>query len=264
MRKFVRKPTKKRFAKAVMSVVNKSAEVKKQMVEWANNVTLYHNTIHNLGINAFVCKVGSLGDNIFPTTGGVRVGNEIFVKGLKMSIQLESQQYRPQVTYHLYLLKGINAPTTLINTKAQIYEGVSTTIPCDYIDPTKVKILFHKKFTLKMPNSGTTEGMEVSATGAGPNGVAFEYGVGALGADVSYHCFTNPKYAGKFYVPVNKTIKFIDYGDNALGITIGPHYYQWVITGYDNFTSTTGPPVGVEGYPLGHVTMTQQMIFTDV
>jgi len=258
-----KKAAPKKFAKRVMAVVNRKAEVKKQMIQLVANQVVYHNNILNITSNAFRTQIGASGDQI-GFGAGIRVGNEIFVKGLRISLILEAQQYRPQTKWMLMLIRSKQQPEDIINSKAQIYEGVSTSIPCDFVDPTKVDILFKKSFTLRMPNSGTSEAMEVSAPGTGPNGFAYEYGTGPLGADVSYHCFTNPRYNGTFYVPINKKIKYQDFGDvAALSLPTATQHYQWVLTAYDNFTTFTGPPA-VGGWPLGNMTMSQQMLFTDV
>jgi len=246
---------RKVFAKKVMAVVNRKAEVKKQMFEVCSNFTLDHNVLQNLFSNVFVTKVGTAGDNINLVTGHNRIGNKIYVKGIKVSINLEAQQYRPYTTYNLYLVRNKTNPSAHIDDKSEMFEGVSTTIPCDYIDPTKVHVLFQKRFTLKMPNSGTNVAMSTSADGVLFNGGAYEYQ-----NDASYHLFTNPRYCGKFYVPINKHIKYLDYGDDVNGMTDPQHRYQWVITGYNNFSTKSGD----NNYPLAHLTMTQQLIFTDV
>jgi len=256
-RKFLKRT---KFAKSVMAVVNRKAETKKQMFQVCDNFTLDHNVLHNLFSNVFITKVGTAGDNINLATGHNRLGNKIYVKGIKVSINLEAQQYRPYTTYTLYLVRNKTDPSAHINDKTEMFEGVSSTIPCDYVDPTKVSVLFKKQFTLKMPNGGTTVAMSESSTGATFNGGAYEYAPNALGQDVSYHVFTNPRYCGKFYVPINKHIKYLDYGDDVQGLTEPQHRYQWVITGYNNFSTKSGD----NNYPLAHITMTQQLIFTDV
>lgn len=238
-----------------MAVVNRRAETKKQMVEICENKIILHNVLTNLMVNVFVTKVGTAGDNIFPSTSNCRIGNQIYVKGLKMSIMIESQQYRPAATYDLYLVRKISDPGTEITTQADMFEKVSDTIPCDYIDPTKVHILFHKKFKPRMPNSGTTVAMSQDGTGTLFNGGAYEYS-----GNESYNLFTNPQSITKFYVPLNRKIKYLDYGDNTNGICIGPHYYQWVMTCYNNFSTKTG----ANNYPVGRVTLAQQMLFTDI
>lgn len=252
------RPTKRRrvFAKRVMAVVNRRAETKKQMLNITSNYTIDHNVLHNLLSNVFITKVGTAGDNIGVGAGGnCRIGNKIFVKGIKVSINLEAQQYRPYTTYVLYLVRNKTDPSQHIDNKDEMFEGVSTTIPCDYVDPTKVHVLFQKRFTLKAPNTGTTVAMSTSA-----DGVLFNGGAYKISGDEDYEVFTNPRYCGKFYVPINKQIKYLDYNDDAAGLTESAYRYQWVITGYNNFSTKTGD----NNYPLAHITMTQQVLFTDV
>lgn len=251
---------KGKFAKAVMRAVNRNAEVKSQMVLWRDNMTLWHNNVENICNNAFQLPLGLRGDGI-ATTNGCRVGKRIFVKGIKVSMNLESQQYRPQVNFWLYLVRDRVNVNASITTKAQMFEGVTTTIPCDYIDKEKCDIMFCKKFVLKMPNSGTNQPMKQDATGVAENGFAYKTAEGPLGVN-DWEVFTNPQLCKKFYVPINRNLYFRD-EDDVADTPIGSQRYQWVIIPYDNFTSSSVIPA-TAGYPAGHITFSTKVLFTDV
>lgn len=244
------------FAKSVMRVVNKCAETKTQMTNQCTNLTLWHNTVTNITDNVFFTSLGNRGSTQVFNIGS-RNGKAIFVKGLKISMNLESQQYRPQVNYWLYLIRNREEPNTKIDTKAKVFEGVQTTIPCDYVDTEKVHILWCKKMVLRMPNTGVNQPMQQSADGVAASGFANKV---YLGED--YEVFTNPQMTKKFYIPVNKKITYMDEAD-ASDIPTGNCRYQLIAVAYDNYTTFTGAP-GSGGYPCGHITLTTKLLFTDV
>lgn len=252
-----KKSTNANFKRAVMSVINKNAETKTVLSSIVNNFQLEHNSVINLSTNAFQSDLGAAGEGIDVTTKS-RIGKDIYIKGIKVSMNLESSQYRPKVTYWLYLIRNKLLPDDTINTKDQMFEGVSTTIPCDYINTDLVDIMYCKKFTLKMPNMGTT----LTAGAAGTFDTAQTEGVLPDLYEGIYSQVTNPQYVGKFYVPINKKITFRDNNGPYAAPTLPQpqQRYQWVIIPYDNFSTTTGSVT----WPAGHVTMTTQMLFTDV
>lgn len=254
-RKTIKKKSNAKFARAVMSVVNRRAEVKTSRVNVCNNFTIEHNKVCNLSDNAFITNLGTTGEG--SGTVGSRVGKIIYAKGIKVSMNLESQQYRPRVTYWLYLIRNKLLPDDTLNTKDQLFEGVSTTIPCDYVNTDLVEILYCKKFTLKMPNMGTT----LTAGAAGTFDTAQTEGVLPDLYEGIYSQVTNPQYIGKFYVPLNRKILYRDYVGPYADATLPlpKSRYQWVIIPYDNFASPTSAT-----WPAGHITMTTQLIFTDV
>lgn len=251
-----RRKTKSRFAAKVMRIVNTQAETKETIYNVCTNMTLYHNSVHNLTNNAFFTNLGTAGEATVAAGSQARVGKDIFVKGIKVSMNLESQQYRPQVSYWLYLIRNKVDPDTSILQKAEMFEGISSTIPTDYINSDLVQIMTCKKFTLRMPNSGTTTAMSQDGTGVAENGTAY------IGA---YEVVTNPQKLTKFYIPINRKITYKDYAGVGSGSSIptANWRYQWVIIPYDNFTTFTGEPL-TGGYPCGHITLTTKLIYTDV
>lgn len=257
-KKYAKRYARKTFAKKVMSVVNRKSEVKEFLYATATNAPVYHNQVKNLSNNVFGIPIGFNGLAINGTPG-VRVGNKIFVKSISLAVNLESQQYRPLVSYWLYLVRRRGASvaqSVSINDKEAMFEGASTTIPCDYIDKEKVEVLWCKKLTLRMPNMGSLVNMSTqSAVGAGvldeASGTAWTYDV------EDYKIVTNPQYQGKFFIPINKMITYMDVQD----VQNTPNYLpQLVIAAYDNYTTITGD----DKAPCGHITMTFKVRFTDV
>lgn len=252
------RPMKSAFARNVMKVVNTSAETKEVMLQIANNVPVLHNSVLNINNNAFLCDIGVHGQNHNSGSTKIqRIGNKCFVKGIKVSLHIEAQQYRPDTQYMLYLIRNKFNPAGILDTKAEIFEGVSDTIPLDYIDTDKVDIIYSKKFKVKMANMGSTRL-------AGPAGVFDTSAVVITDPLAPYEgidtIVTNPRWMGKFYVPINKTIMYGDSDDAVLRQIPASYRYQWVLTGYDNFSTTTGTTT----WPLAHVSMTTVMKFTDV
>lgn len=237
------------FAKAVMSVVNRKAEVKEAYRQIAVNVALDHNQLNNLDSNVFYTTNGLSGE----ATGGTqnaRVGGKIFVKGIKVALMIESMQMRPQVNYWLYLVRRKDKVDDAIITKDDMFEGLSTTIPMDYIDTERVHVLYCKKIVIKMPNQGTAKDMQA------PQGWANL----AESDGISKATITNPQKIVKFYVPINKTVPYVDHTD-VLGRPVPTWHYQWVMISYDNYVTNAG---GAGATPTGHVHMTQVLKFTDV
>lgn len=236
------------FSRAVMRVVNRKAEVKEAYRQIAVNVALDHNQINNLDSNVFYMTQGANGEHL--SSSGIRIGQKIFVKGIKVSLMIESMQMRPQVTYWLYLIRRKDTADNAITTKSDMFEGLSTTIPADYLDQDRVHVLFCKKFVLRMPNNGTSKDMQA------PQGWANE----AEPDGISKATITNPQRIVKFYVPINKQICYLDIQD-VTARPIAAHQYQWVMTSYANYSTNAG---GVGATPTGHVHMTQKIRFTDV
>lgn len=253
-----------RFARSVMNVVKRRAETKEVMLHICNNQTVQHNTVTNLYANAFYSKIGTTAEQVLLAGAGNRIGSKLFCKGLKVSLMIEAQQYRPQTQWWFYLIKYKSDPTNLIDTKPKMFEGVSTTIPCDYLDTDQVHVLACKKFVLRMPNAGTANTLNTAvATNPedGPDGTYWQVD----GANSNETLFTTPQKLTKFYIPVNKTINYQDWtgGDPTVPSSFR---YQWVCIAYDNFGTLTGGgslPAHAN-YPVGHVTMTTKMVFTDV
>lgn len=247
--------TKTSFKRAVMSVVNRNAEVKTQMRQLCNNLPLTHNYVHNIDDNAFYTQLGARGEAM-NLDGGVRVGKTVYVKGIKVSLNLESQQYRPGVQYWLYLVRAKGNQDKVIDVPNEMYEGLSTTLPCDYIDTEKVDVLFCKKFKPYMPNVGST----LTASSNGGFNTAQTEGAPPDLYEGIYTQVTNPQIIKKFYVPLNRTIMYRD-GDDVNERSIPASFrYQWVMMTYDNFSTTTNDTT----YPTGHITMTTKLNFTDV
>lgn len=254
-----RRPRRK-FASKVMNVVNRKAEVKEVMLNVCTNTPVLHNDVLNLMDNAFYSNVGVIGEQIGIGSNGARTGKKLYAKGINVALHIENQQYRPEVKYTLYLVRNKRNIDLKLTAKGQIWEGVNTTIPLDYIDTSKVDIMFQKNITVRQSNVGTTN----TAGGAG----VFDTSKVVVGADPLPFVYegidsvvTNARYMGKFYIPINKTILYRDYfeGDNAQTVPVASRF-QWVLTGYDNRSTTTGDTT----WPLGHVNMTTKFKFTDV
>lgn len=252
-KRYSRYRPKTKMARTIRSVVNRMSETKETLLEVAKNALLAHNTVTNLSANALYTQVGMAGQDVNAIdTAGARIGQRIYAKGLKCALMIENQQYRPQVTYWLYLLRAKEGnPATAINAADDIFEGRSTTIPMDYVDTQKVSILYCKKITVKMPNSGTTLAGDATVTGA-----FYEESGGAM-----YSMVTNPQKIVKFYVPINRTIQYPD-ADSSADRTkpLNANLYQWVIVPYCNYAATTGSTV----YPAGHVSLTTKFVYKDI
>lgn len=254
-----RAPSRAKFARSVMSVVNRKAETKKIFKNCTgasgSQTQLYHNNVTQIQFNALQSVIGARGDSMNDGSSGMasRIGKKIFLKGLSCAINLESIQKRPQVTYWLALMRNKKDPYANISAKGHIFEDLNSTIPMDYIDTDKVEVKFMKKFTLKMPNSGTSSSMP--ASGFAPT---WEN----AGVPEMKFTVTNPQKIAKFWVPFNKTIEYNDYSPDA-SEGQRPHpkdMWQWVAWSYD----THGTPSTGADSETGRLELTTVMKFTDV
>lgn len=261
--RFSRMRSRGKLARVVRRTVLRMSETKECQREIAQNAQITHNFPLNLNTNALFCSRGTAGEEMGDGAGdnnGTRIGQKIFVQGIKVAIQLEAQQYRPKTTFWLYLVRNKRNKDATLDTKAEMWEGRSTTVPLDYIDTSKVEVAFCKKFVLTMPNMGSTVAMSTtSAQGLGVKDSASGTAFTVSGGEV-YTTVTNPQVLKKFYIPINKTIVYGDTNDGGYADIPNSLRYQWVIVGYDNYTTVTNDLIA----PLGHVSMTTVMKFKDV
>lgn len=253
-----RAPLRAKFARRVMRIVNRRAETKKVFKNCTGGsggqTQLNHNNVTLLQFNALQTDLGSRGEDINGgTAGGSRIGKKIYLKGISCAINLESIQKRPHVTYWLALMRNKKDPYANISTKGDIFEGLNSTIPMDYIDTDKVDVKFMKKFVLRMPNSGTSSSM--AAPGFAPTWVND-------GDPQMKFTVTNPQKIAKFWVPFNRTIEFNDWDPSATeGKRPQPKdMYQWVMWSYDTHAT---PDTGADS-ETGRIELTTVMKFTDV
>lgn len=246
-RKYGRKRSS--FKKAVMRVVNRKAETKEYFQARASNSPVTHNNVHNICSNLFDIPLGVYGSSV-NSNYGTRVGKQIYVKGISIAYAIESQQYRMDCKYTIAVMAGKNTLTTgVIDTYGEVFEGVSTRIPMDYIDMDKVKITYMKNMSIRMPASGTYTMLDA-------------HGMAPEGTEASNEVYTNPKRLGKLWVPINKVIRYTDQIANAStdAIPSGFDRLQLVLWAYDNFSSTTNDTT----YPVGHISLSTKVYFTDV
>lgn len=236
------------------SVLMKTAEQKLVFRELAVNTAIVHNQVQTITSNAFYSDHGTGGEQgITGSITGNRVGKEIYVKGIKVAINLEALQKRPHTTYWLYLIRNKADPAQALNSKASMFEGRSTTIPMDYLDTDKVHVLYCKKMTLRMPNAGTSASLD--ASGWAPTWAN-------AGDPQMKFVVTNPQKIQKFYVPIHRKIIYNDddTGTTTRTVPRAGNQYQWVIIGYDNYAS---PDSGTDSQ-IGSIHMTTVMYFIDV
>lgn len=252
-----RKRPRTKFAKAVVRVMNKYAEQKVVFKENtpSTGTQLYHNNIHNLDNNPFYTTVGTAGEGGVGAVG-TRVGKKIFIKGIKVAINLEAIQKHPLTHFWLYLIKNKIDPDEDITVQSEMFEGRSSTLPLDYIDTDKVDIMFCKKWTLRAPNMGTSTSLP-AGDGYAPT---WENG----GVPEGKAVVTNPQKIEKFYVRINKTFTYRDYdlGATQYVLPVAPQRYQWVMVAYNN-NAQSSDTANANSH-IGKVWLTSKLLYTDV
>jgi len=242
------------FQRKVKKTLMNLSETKEVLIEVCTNQSCKHNALTNLSANALSSTQGWKREQEGYTPAGnigARIGDTIFVKGFSVALHIEGQQYRPRTHFKLFLVRNRTVDTT-IDSKNQMYEGVNTNIMLDWLDTSKCEIIWSKNFIVTMPNQGTSVTANTGTEGLPPG--TFDL----VSGGETYTLVTNPSWRGKFYVPINKNIR---YQENS---TI-PAFsrYQWVMQAYDNYTM---PSSGAywDAYPVGHVSMCTKMKFKDV
>jgi len=243
-KRYGRKSVRGKFAKNVMAVVNRRAETKSMYQEYADNKTLKHNWVENITNNAFNARINSDAEG---TQAAVSIiGRKCFIKGLAIKIIIENQQYRSIMHYTLMLVRNKINPDTSITLKDHMYEGHTDQIPTDYLDTSKVQVMFRKSFKVEQTSMPSTDNaMDASVADGDADGVA----------EGTMNLIANANYIRSFYIPINKQFHYRD--DN---LPMPSQRYQWVIMPYCNNSTTTGGSV----YPTGHIWMCQKTFYTDV
>lgn len=249
--------TKNRLNKRIKSVVYRMAESKEAYRMICTEQQLTQNQVLEIDSNPLETYLGTQGDRMpvdqNSTNNGNRIGNSIYVKGLKCRILLEADHKFPSTTFKLFLVRNKEQPDGGID-KATMFERLQTTaqfpVHLDYIDTNKVDIMFCKTFRPKMPNAGTTKSLESGADYAHMN---------ELDTNIGKAIVTDPRVLTKFYVPFNRTINYRDRdGTNGnCNLPVWNHRYRWVMVSASGYGLT-------DGTMIGRVTMTQKMLFKDV
>lgn len=255
-----------------MSVVNRRAETKCQFITNSTDDPVYSNYVSLLTDNVCRTALGTRGEKIgSPTSLGTRIGNTIFAKGVRIAIMFQNLPKRPNVTYYLALMRNktsgkvtLGAIDVTLQDKADIFEGVNTRIPLDYIDTSKVQVKWLRKIRVVQRGIGSTisadaEG-KISMEEDGPDddtGTA-EY------AGESKAVITAPNVVKKFYIPFNHKIMYPDYDDGATPseVPMRPNQWQLVLWAYDSSLVPGGGKVVAN--QVGNVTCSTKFFYTDV
>ena len=245
MKSTVSKPTS--FAKRVMRVVNNKAEAKSQMQILCANTQMQHNTLVMLKQNLFTIPKGT-GDDAMNQTTGIRVGARVFVKSLVLKIYIESQQYRPNCDYWIYLVRNKQNPGSAI-TKSHLFESLTTGhTMIDFIDRELSEIKFVKKFSPRATFPGCDNAMDT--TGLAPS----DGNSHPTGSNTGSQ--PNPKCLSTIVIPFKKNIVFEDDSDYPTG----PNRWQLVVYAWNNSSTVDGG----FSWPCGHIWANAKITFTDV
>lgn len=244
---YKRRPLKGSFATKVMSVVNRKAEVKTQYVEFCDNTDLHHNVLQNINTQFITIPIGTASEAQGRSTG-CRIGNTIFLKGVHFRCIIESQQYRPNCDYWIFLVRNKKAGATAI-TSSIMYEGLTTQLPTDFIDKEEVEVIMTKKISPRWPGTAVDNAMNTTGTGGISDGNAHP-----TSSDTSSQ--PNPKKIVNWYVPFNKKIRFSDGSTSA----VESQTYQLCIMSYNNDSTITNGGT----WPCGHIWLGTKFMFTDV
>lgn len=127
-------------------------ETKQSTSRTAPNVAIPHNNfviIQSQGggdLNMFVTAYGT--DDPMGV-GGRRIGDEIAIKGVKLTAMFENAISRPKVFYRLMLVKSAKGDTL---TRTTLFQDKSQNKMLDTVNTERYTILFQRRFTLQTAN----------------------------------------------------------------------------------------------------------------
>jgi len=170
-----RKSKMARLSKQV-SRITKTIETKESQWKTSANVGIEHNNVEVLlkpdggQLNPFQTILGVNDPMSSNSTDGSRIGDEITVKGLKITGFFEGALSRSKVYFRLMLIKCAKGDT--IN-RANLFQGKSDNKMIDMINNERFTVVWQKRFNVAPPNStaqsvnaaGETEDARIGITG---------------------------------------------------------------------------------------------------
>lgn len=156
-------PVTDRTARKVNSLM-RMIETKEGQWSSQTNVQLPHNQIY------IVLNANSVVLNPFQSVNGTddpmgrqafsRIGDEIYVKGMRICMFLENAINRAKVHYRIMLLK---CPRGVTIDRATLFKGCSNNKMIDTVNTERFQIIWQKRFNMETANP--------APTGVGPTGV---------------------------------------------------------------------------------------------
>lgn len=139
-----------------VSRITRTIETKETQWKTPSNVAIEHNQIEILlkpdggQLNPFQTVLGTGDPMQSNTTDGNRIGDEITVKGLRITAFFEGALNRSKVHFRLMLVKMAKGDSI---TRATFFEGKSDNKLIDTINKERYTIVWQKRFNVTPPNS---------------------------------------------------------------------------------------------------------------
>lgn len=245
-RKYRRRAAKRRglrfrrskLGRMVKRVVINAHETQHKDSELCSNLTCEHNEMTMIATDLLDITQG---DGV-----SSRMGDRVYIRGVKLKLYFENQQYRPFARYCIVVFRDKVYPHTGKVTGDSLQEGVSTNKNLDFFDFNRYEFKVIKRVNVTMPNSGSS--LALSGT---VDGVANVESGGA-----SYEIFGNPSKYVNIWVPFNYNVLYQDGGSSA----VSTQMWQLGVITYGSFGATTSGAT----YPIGHVSCVKKLYFKEL
>jgi len=139
-----------------VSRITKTIETKESQWKTSSNVGIEHNNVETLVkpdggvLNPFQTIIGTNDPMVSNSTDGSRIGDEITVKGLKITGFFEGALNRSKVHFRLMLIKMAKGDTI---DRASLFQGKSNNKMIDMINTERYTVVWQTRFNVSPPNS---------------------------------------------------------------------------------------------------------------
>lgn len=227
-----------KLGRLMKRVVLNQHETQHKESQLCSNLTVEHNEMTM--INTDLLDVVQ-GDGV-----SSRMGDRIYVRGIKLKIYIENQQYRPFARYCIVIFRDKAYPHTVHVTGDTLQEGVTTNKNLDFFDYNRYEFKVIKRVNVTMPNAGTS-----LALGGTVDGVANLESSGA-----NYTVYGNPSKYVNIWIPFNYNVTYQDGGSSAVATQV----WQMGVIAYGSFGATTSGAT----YPIGHISVVKKLYFKEL
>lgn len=227
-----------RLGRMIKRQVLNAHETQHKDSQLCSNLTCLHNQLTM--INNDLLDI-TQGDGV-----SSRMGDRVYIRGIKLKMYIENQQYRPFARYCIVMFRDKVNPHLNHATGDNLMEGVTTNTNLDFFDFNRYEFKFIKRVNVTMPNAGTS-----NALGGTVDGVA---DAESAGADDSV--YGNPSKYVNIWVPFNYNVLYQDGPTSPVSTQV----WQLGVYTYGSFGSTTAGAT----YPIGHISVVKKLYFKEL
>jgi hypothetical protein len=136
----------------VRRALNKNIETKHSLVTPTDGLEIAHNNFQIISSAPLATGTGTIDAS---NSQGLRIGDEITLKGLSLKFMVELNERYSDVTFRLFVIKSAKGDTP---SRATMFNGISGNKMIDTFNRERYSILHTQTFKLKSPNMATVGG----------------------------------------------------------------------------------------------------------